>query len=94
MRMRRSIPFLVCFMTFLLIASTGFAAEKLAKKQILSFNVGTEPSTLDPAISTGVPEAIIELNCFEGLTRMDADNVPQPAIAESWTVSPDGLLYV
>ncbi|HHY62733.1 MAG: peptide ABC transporter substrate-binding protein [Bacillota bacterium] len=93
MRIRKSLLWFACFMTVLLIASTGFAAEKLAKKQILSFNVGTEPSTLDPAKSTGIPEAIIELNCFEGLTRMDENNVPQPAIAESWTISKDGLVY-
>ena len=29
----------------------------------------------------------------EGLTRLDADNNPQPALAESWTVSDDGLTY-
>ncbi len=29
----------------------------------------------------------------EGLTRLDADNNPQPALAERWTVSDDGLTY-
>lgn len=29
----------------------------------------------------------------EGLTRLDADNNPQPALAESWTVSEDGKTY-
>ena len=88
--MRRLMSILACFVVLLMITTAGFAAETLAKKQELSFNVGTEPETLDPAKSTGVPEAIIELNCFEGLTRMDENNIPQPAIAESWTVSKDG----
>ena len=92
--MRRLMSILACFVALLMITSAGFAAETLAKKQELSFNVATEPETLDPAKSTGIPEAIIELNCFEGLTRMDGNNVPQPAIAESWTVSKDGKTYV
>ena len=92
--MRRLMSVLACFVVLLMITTASFAAETLAKKQELSFNVGTEPETLDPAKSTGVPEAIIELNCFEGLTRMDENNVPQPAIAESWTISKDGKTYV
>jgi oligopeptide transport system substrate-binding protein len=92
--MRRLMSILACFVVLLMITTAGFAAETLAKKQELSFNVGTEPETLDPAKSTGVPEAIIELNCFEGLTRMDENNIPQPAIAESWTISKDGKTYI
>ncbi len=91
--MRRFMSVLACFVALLMIITPSFAAEKLAKKQELSFNVGTEPETLDPAKSTGVPEAIIELNCFEGLTRMDQNNIPQPAIAESWTMSKDAKTY-
>ncbi len=30
---------------------------------------------------------------MEGLTRLNAAGVPQPAIAQSWTVSPDGRTY-
>lgn len=61
--------------------------------QVLRFNNGTEPQTIDPAKSSGIPEANIELACFEGLTRLDANNQPVPGVAKEWTVSPDGLTY-
>ena len=32
-------------------------------------------------------------NAFEGLYRLDANHEPQPALAESYTVSDDGLVY-
>ena len=32
-------------------------------------------------------------NCFDFLVRYDVENVMQPALAESWTVSEDGLTY-
>lgn len=32
-------------------------------------------------------------NAFEGLLRLDANHEPQPALAESYTVSDDGLVY-
>src|SRR3546814_16831438 len=32
-------------------------------------------------------------NIFEGLTRIDRNGAVKPALAESWTVSDDGLTY-
>ncbi|MEA4883381.1 MAG: peptide ABC transporter substrate-binding protein [Clostridia bacterium] len=92
--MRKSLVLLACLVAVMALTSVGFAApERLANKQVASYNVGTEPETLDPAMSTGIPEAVVELSCFEGLTRLDDKNVPRPAIAESWTISKDGLVY-
>ncbi|OPZ63533.1 MAG: Oligopeptide-binding protein OppA precursor [Firmicutes bacterium ADurb.Bin506] len=92
--MRRFAAILASAVIIMVLATSAFAApEKLARQQKMSYNVGAEPATLDPALSTGIPEAVIELSCFEGLTRMDENNIPQPAIATSWTISPDGLVY-
>lgn len=67
--------------------------EKKAAEQYIRYNLGAEPETLDPARMTGLPEGTA-INCLlEGLTRYDANNVPQPAIAEKWDISPDGLTY-
>jgi oligopeptide transport system substrate-binding protein len=55
---------------------------------------GTEPESLDPAISTGVAEMRIIKGLFEGLTRYDPRTaVPVPGLAERWDVSPDGRIY-
>ncbi|MDR3584443.1 MAG: peptide ABC transporter substrate-binding protein [Desulfosporosinus sp.] len=81
----------------LVVTGCGFATNPsgtlAAKEMKMSFNFGIEPKTLDPQISDGVPEAIIELNMFEGLMRLDKDNLPQLAIASSVDVSVDGLVY-
>lgn len=67
--------------------------EKAAAEQKLSWSGQAEPKTLDPQMSDGIPELILELAMFEGLTRLDKDNVPQAGIAEKWDVSSDGLKY-
>jgi len=58
------------------------------------FNNGPEPQSLDPALTTGVPESRISAALFEGLTVNDARTaLPVPGLAESWTVSPDLKTY-
>lgn len=54
---------------------------------------GDEPQTLDPAIITGQLEGRIALALFEGLTTRNARGEIIPGMAESWTISPDGLTY-
>ncbi len=54
---------------------------------------GEEPSTLDPALVRDTTASAYIVELFAGLTRIGPDLTPQPALAESWTVSADGLLY-
>ncbi len=55
---------------------------------------GTEPEGLDPHIVTGVPEHHILLSLFEGLVRLDPEDLrPIPGVAETWEVSEDSLTY-
>ncbi|WP_242877734.1 ABC transporter substrate-binding protein, partial [Desulfosporosinus sp. BG] len=63
------------------------------RKMKTSYNPGPEPKTLDPQMSNNTSEVIMEMAMFEGLTRLDVNNVPQPAIAEKIDVSADGLTY-
>ncbi|MHB1126159.1 MAG: peptide ABC transporter substrate-binding protein [Bacillota bacterium] len=63
------------------------------QEQVLTYNLSTEPETLDPAASTGKPEATVQMALFEGLTRLDANNQPVAGMAEEWEISPDGLVY-
>lgn len=58
------------------------------------FNNGAEPETLDPALSTGVPEARLIDTLFEGLVSLDPRNLtPRPGLAHSWDISEDQLVY-
>jgi oligopeptide transport system substrate-binding protein len=55
---------------------------------------GGEPSDLDPQVAIGQIEHDITLSLYEGLVYGDAkDNSPRPGVAESWDISPDGLVY-
>jgi hypothetical protein len=54
---------------------------------------GAEPETINPHKSTGVPEANIEADIFEGLTTYAADGAIIPGGAESWEISDDGKVY-
>ena len=66
----------------------------LAARQVLVFNNGVEPETLDPATMKGVPEHTIALALFEGLTTLHPRTlVPMPGIARSGKVSKDGRTY-
>ena len=59
-----------------------------------TFVNGTEIKSVDPAIVTGVPEGRIINAIFEGLYRQNAETLePEPALAESHTVSEDLKTY-
>lgn len=61
----------------------------------LTIGLFAEPANLDFTRTDGaaIPEALL-VNVYEGLVKIDqADGRIVPALAESWTVSPDGLTY-
>ena len=63
-------------------------------EQHFRFNNGTEPATLDPQLMTGVPEGRLALAMFSGLVGLHPQTLqPVPDLAESWTISDDGLTY-
>lgn len=65
------------------------------EKQILHIGNGSEPSDIDPHITTGIPENHIQLAVFEGLVSKSSATLEViPGVAESWDVSDDGLSYV
>ena len=54
---------------------------------------GAEPESLDPAHITAQVGMRVGSALFEGLTRLDKNGSPGPAMASSWQVSEDGLTY-
>lgn len=77
------------------LAFTGCGGSaKKAPPGVLRVNVGAEVEDLDPQLVTGVPEHRVNTALFEGLADLDmATMKPVPGAAESWTISPDGLVY-
>lgn len=77
-------------MCLLMLVLSGCGTEK---NDTVSYALEAEPASLDPAMTTGLAEANVQAELFEGLTRLDRDNQPQPALAERWDISPDGKTY-
>lgn len=62
-------------------------------EQKITYNVGGEPETLDPAASTSLVDGTVQMALFEGLVRLDEKEQPTPGMAERWDISKDGLTY-
>jgi peptide/nickel transport system substrate-binding protein len=74
------------------LAGAGPAAAQ--DKAQVTLCMSLEPPVLDP--TAGAAQAIREVtygNIFEGLVAIDRAGKIVPKLAESWTVSPDGLTY-
>ncbi len=55
--------------------------------------IKNDPMCLDPQVAETDEAKLIVNNCYEGLVRLDENGEIIPGVAESWTVSPDGLMY-
>ena len=64
-----------------------------APSDSLRMYLASEPDKLDPALNSAVDGAILAINSFAGLYTYDADQKQVPDLAESYTVSDDGLTY-
>jgi peptide/nickel transport system substrate-binding protein len=77
-----------------LVWTAALSAAAMAQPTEIRIGVALEPPILDP--TAGAAEAIdivVYQNIFEGLTRVDENGAVQPGLAESWTISEDGLNY-
>jgi peptide/nickel transport system substrate-binding protein/oligopeptide transport system substrate-binding protein len=57
------------------------------------YRINANPTTLDPALIVDVTGGSISAKLFNGLVRIGDDLSIQPDLAETWTVSQDGLTY-
>jgi peptide/nickel transport system substrate-binding protein len=75
------------------LAAPGLALAQ-APRDTLVLGMQLEPPHLDPtAGAAGAIREVTYTNLFEGLTRIDRAGGVQPGLIDSWTVSPDGLIY-
>jgi oligopeptide transport system substrate-binding protein len=90
--MKRITAILVALMATAALLSMSCAPKELtADKADFIMSNGAEP-TLDPSLMTDVPSTNIGLGLFEGLMQYDpTTSKGTPALAESYTISPDGL---
>lgn len=95
-KMNRAVRWLVALLiiTLAIVGLFGCTRSDSTPPNTLRLALEQEPSSLDPAKSTTLPESIVELAIFDGLTRLNDKDLPEPAVAKSWDISPDGLTYV
>jgi oligopeptide transport system substrate-binding protein len=67
-------------------------AASPAADQLLNWNLGAEPKTLDPQLNSAADGGHVINNTFEGLFRHSGAEII-PAIADTYEVSEDGLVY-
>jgi oligopeptide transport system substrate-binding protein len=93
--MRKAVS-LVLVAVFLVSLFGGLSVVPSAKAvaQEVTYNLGAEPEGIDPALTTSLEAGNIEQQVFDGLTRLDNKDMPQPAIAKSWTISKDQKTYI
>lgn len=66
-------------------------AEQITRGGILTVALWPAPTYLNSAVSAGGIESIIGPKLSDGLLTYDYDMTPRPQLAESWSVSEDGL---
>ncbi|MDR3546431.1 MAG: ABC transporter substrate-binding protein [Candidatus Limnocylindrales bacterium] len=76
------------------LLALGLAAPAASRAQTLQIATDASPVGLDPHLATAFSTALITSTLYEGLTAIGDDLGVEPALAESWTVSPDGLTYL
>ena len=84
--------FLSLILAAVMILSLSACSERGADKSI-SYALDKSPSTLDPQYTGEAEAQIVISNTFEGLVRISAEGEIIPGIAETWSVSDDGLTY-
>ncbi len=81
----------------ILTLTAGCAAlgtASLAARDTIVIGMQLEPPNLDPTAGAAAAiDEVVYANVFEGLTRYAPDGSIRPGLAESWTISDDGLVY-
>ena len=77
----------------LLIAPASAWAQEPARGGTVVQAISADPPTLNPGTTTDTQAWSVMGKLFNGLTYLDSEYRSHPDLAESWTISPDGLTY-
>lgn len=87
---------LVLVVTNLIGCSTKtepYDSKEQVELKVLRWNLGANPGTIDPQLNATNEGGHIINNTFEGLMREMPGGKTEPAMAERYEISPDGLTY-
>jgi oligopeptide transport system substrate-binding protein len=97
-RMKRLLPLVACLLAVCVLGATLLLGQPGPQKTVPSQEVTInalqgEPDSIDPTLSGFNTEAAVVRQVFEPLLRLDAHLQPQPAAAQSYSVSDDGRVW-
>jgi len=76
------------------MALLAVSSSALAAKNYVTLGMALEPTHLDPTAGAAAAiDEVVYANLFEGLTRINSKGEVIPALAKSWSVSDNGLVY-
>ena len=88
--MKKLLALIVC-LTLALTSVAAFAED--AAPSELTVAIGSQFTTLDPALNTEVVNNYVLSHIYAGLFKADENNNPTNLLCESYTVSEDGTVY-
>ena len=74
-------------------AKDFLASKGYTLKNNFNFYYDADPESWDVLATSNAADSEILVNTYDGLVEYDMENQLQPALAESWEVSEDGLTY-
>lgn len=89
-RIYRTLSFVLCF---ILIASALAGCHSDNDRLDFIYPFKGDIASFDPQIASTADEFLVIENCFEGLVRIRDNGEVEPGVAESWSISEDGLTY-
>ncbi len=87
--------FVAGMLAVLMLAAVGCSGQSTTApdEMVIRMNIGTNPPSLDPRVTTGLPEAHVQIALWEGLMRLDEDGNAIPGAAERYDVNDDATVF-
>ena len=78
---------------FSLVTIIGCSSPQNSTSNYLNLNLGAEPSFLNPILHSDSASSSVSGLLFNGLMKVNSDLEIEPDLAESYTISKNGLIY-
>ncbi|MDB4444240.1 ABC transporter substrate-binding protein, partial [bacterium] len=92
--MKKKMIFVAVVVAVILVGTAFICGASAPKKGgTLIYATGTDANSLDPQFVTDVPTSRVVMHIHQTLVYPDTELNPQPALAESWTISDDKLTW-
>lgn len=92
MRISRIVAFLLSAVLLVSLCACGQSTSSSNNHEI-NVALGSEPNTLDPALSLTIDARSYLSHVFEGLTVLSENGIAEPGVAMSWTASNNNTKY-